>query len=73
MDKHGSGIDPLSPSLSSVVMDQDSAGAQQYSRQGCPTGLRADLWALILNSTNQPPVCTQTHKHITESHHRQLQ
>ncbi|KAG7241613.1 hypothetical protein INR49_025533 [Caranx melampygus] len=38
-----------------VVMDQDSAGAQQYSRQGCPTGLRADLWALILNSTNQPP------------------
>uniref|UniRef100_A0A8D3E1X8 TBC1 domain family, member 19 n=1 Tax=Scophthalmus maximus TaxID=52904 RepID=A0A8D3E1X8_SCOMX len=33
----------------------DSAAAQQYSRQGCPTGLRADLWALILNSTNQPP------------------
>uniref|UniRef100_A0A3B4TNY9 TBC1 domain family, member 19 n=1 Tax=Seriola dumerili TaxID=41447 RepID=A0A3B4TNY9_SERDU len=34
---------------------QDSAAAQQYSRQGCSTGLRADLWALILNSTNQPP------------------
>uniref|UniRef100_A0A4W6CTC9 TBC1 domain family, member 19 n=1 Tax=Lates calcarifer TaxID=8187 RepID=A0A4W6CTC9_LATCA len=34
---------------------QDSAAAQQYSRQGCPTGLRAELWALILNSTNQPP------------------
>uniref|UniRef100_A0A8C7KFD6 TBC1 domain family, member 19 n=1 Tax=Oncorhynchus kisutch TaxID=8019 RepID=A0A8C7KFD6_ONCKI len=33
---------------------QDSAAAQQYSRQGCPTGLRADLWALILNSTNEP-------------------
>ncbi|GLD53785.1 TBC1 domain family member 19 [Lates japonicus] len=38
-----------------VVVDQDSAAAQQYSRQGCPTGLRAELWALILNSTNQPP------------------
>uniref|UniRef100_A0A1A8QZ72 TBC1 domain family, member 19 n=1 Tax=Nothobranchius rachovii TaxID=451742 RepID=A0A1A8QZ72_9TELE len=37
-----------------VVMEQDSAAAQQYSRRGCPTGLRADLWALILNSTNQP-------------------
>ncbi|KAJ0055456.1 hypothetical protein NL108_003824, partial [Boleophthalmus pectinirostris] len=37
-----------------VVEEQDSAAAQQYSRQGCPTGLRADLWALILNSTNQP-------------------
>ncbi|KAK1889610.1 TBC1 domain family member 19 [Dissostichus eleginoides] len=37
-----------------VVLEQDSAAAQQYSRQGCPTGLRADLWALILNSTNQP-------------------
>ncbi|PWA28798.1 hypothetical protein CCH79_00012920 [Gambusia affinis] len=33
--------------------EQDSAAAQQYSRRGCPTGLRADLWALILNSTNQ--------------------
>uniref|UniRef100_A0A8K9V0K5 TBC1 domain family, member 19 n=1 Tax=Oncorhynchus mykiss TaxID=8022 RepID=A0A8K9V0K5_ONCMY len=37
-----------------VVNEQDSAAAQQYSRQGCPTGLRADLWALILNSTNEP-------------------
>uniref|UniRef100_A0A3Q0SJW4 TBC1 domain family, member 19 n=1 Tax=Amphilophus citrinellus TaxID=61819 RepID=A0A3Q0SJW4_AMPCI len=37
-----------------VVMEHDSAAAQQYSRQGCPTGLRADLWALILNATNQP-------------------
>lgn len=43
-----------------VVTEQDSAAAQQYSRQGCPTGLRAELWALILNSTNQPQV-TQTH------------
>lgn len=39
-----------------MVVEQDSAAAQQYSRQGCPTGLRADLWALILNSTNQPQV-----------------
>ncbi|KAF6724454.1 TBC1 domain family member 19 [Oryzias melastigma] len=37
-----------------VVVEQDSAAAQQYSRRGCPTGLRSDLWALILNSTNQP-------------------
>uniref|UniRef100_A0A7N8YNF1 TBC1 domain family, member 19 n=1 Tax=Mastacembelus armatus TaxID=205130 RepID=A0A7N8YNF1_9TELE len=37
-----------------LVEEQDSAAAQQYSRQGCPTGLRADLWALILNATNQP-------------------
>uniref|UniRef100_A0A672J4E1 TBC1 domain family, member 19 n=1 Tax=Salarias fasciatus TaxID=181472 RepID=A0A672J4E1_SALFA len=37
-----------------VVAEQDSAAAQQYSRQGCPTGLRAELWGLILNSTNQP-------------------
>uniref|UniRef100_A0A3Q2QT79 TBC1 domain family, member 19 n=1 Tax=Fundulus heteroclitus TaxID=8078 RepID=A0A3Q2QT79_FUNHE len=37
-----------------LVVEQDSAAAQQYSRRGCPTGLRADLWALILNSTNQP-------------------
>ncbi|KAI1888346.1 hypothetical protein AGOR_G00184060 [Albula goreensis] len=37
-----------------VVNEQDSAAAQQYSRQGCPTGLRADLWALILNCTNEP-------------------
>uniref|UniRef100_A0A8D3A1T1 TBC1 domain family, member 19 n=1 Tax=Scophthalmus maximus TaxID=52904 RepID=A0A8D3A1T1_SCOMX len=38
-----------------IKTPEDSAAAQQYSRQGCPTGLRADLWALILNSTNQPP------------------
>ncbi|XP_076829337.1 TBC1 domain family member 19 isoform X4 [Brachyhypopomus gauderio] len=37
-----------------VVDEQDSAAAQQYSRQGCPTGLRAQLWALILNVTNDP-------------------
>ncbi|KAI4885018.1 hypothetical protein NFI96_013419 [Prochilodus magdalenae] len=37
-----------------VVSEQDSAAAQQYSRQGCPTGLRAQLWALILNATNEP-------------------
>lgn len=42
--------------FAAVVVEQDSAAAQQYSRQGCPTGLRADLWALILNSTNQPQV-----------------
>ncbi|XP_048827858.1 TBC1 domain family member 19 [Brienomyrus brachyistius] len=35
-----------------VVSEQDSAAAQQYSRQGCPTGLRATLWALILNCGN---------------------
>ncbi|KAG5260751.1 hypothetical protein AALO_G00296060 [Alosa alosa] len=37
-----------------VLSEQDSAAAHQYSRQGCPTGLRAELWALILNSTNEP-------------------
>nr|XP_014347960.1 PREDICTED: TBC1 domain family member 19 isoform X2 [Latimeria chalumnae] len=37
-----------------VLAEQDSAAAQQYIRQGCPTGLRADLWALILNVTNHP-------------------
>ncbi|XP_051923979.1 TBC1 domain family member 19 [Hippocampus zosterae] len=37
-----------------VLAEQDSAAAQQYSRRGCPTGLRADLWALILNSVNPP-------------------
>ncbi|CAG04574.1 unnamed protein product, partial [Tetraodon nigroviridis] len=37
-----------------VLSQQDSAAAQQYSRRGCPTGLRADVWALILNATNQP-------------------
>ncbi|KAL4630182.1 TBC1 domain family member 19 [Arapaima gigas] len=37
-----------------VLSEQDSAAAQQYSRQGCPTGLRAHLWALILNCSNTP-------------------
>uniref|UniRef100_A0A4W3IWV5 TBC1 domain family, member 19 n=1 Tax=Callorhinchus milii TaxID=7868 RepID=A0A4W3IWV5_CALMI len=36
-----------------VLSEQDSAAAQQYIRQGCPTGLRADTWALILNISNQ--------------------
>uniref|UniRef100_UPI00398E8548 TBC1 domain family member 19 isoform X2 n=2 Tax=Pristiophorus japonicus TaxID=55135 RepID=UPI00398E8548 len=36
-----------------VLSEQDSAAAQQYIRQGCPTGLRADMWALILNINNQ--------------------
>ncbi|XP_063257811.1 TBC1 domain family member 19 isoform X2 [Prinia subflava] len=39
-----------------VLAEQDSAAAQQYVRQGCPTALRADLWALILNVSNQPEV-----------------
>ncbi|RXN35441.1 TBC1 domain family member 19 [Labeo rohita] len=42
-----------------VVSEQDSAAAQQYSRQGCPTGLRAQLWSLILNTTNDPEDITQ--------------
>ncbi|KAJ7425362.1 hypothetical protein WISP_23882 [Willisornis vidua] len=37
-----------------VLAEQDSAAAQQYVRQGCPTALRAALWALILNVSNQP-------------------
>ncbi|OXB82923.1 UNVERIFIED_CONTAM: hypothetical protein H355_003365 [Colinus virginianus] len=37
-----------------ILAEQDSAAAQQYVRQGCPTALRADLWALILNVSNQP-------------------
>ncbi|XP_059844986.1 TBC1 domain family member 19 isoform X1 [Hypanus sabinus] len=36
-----------------VLSEQDSAAAQQYVRQGCPTALRADMWALILNVNNQ--------------------
>uniref|UniRef100_A0A8D0GF25 TBC1 domain family member 19 n=1 Tax=Sphenodon punctatus TaxID=8508 RepID=A0A8D0GF25_SPHPU len=36
-----------------VLAEQDSAAAQQYVRQGCPTALRAELWALILNISNQ--------------------
>ncbi|OCT99411.1 hypothetical protein XELAEV_18005191mg [Xenopus laevis] len=37
-----------------VLAGQDSAAAQQFVRQGCPTSLRAELWALILNISNQP-------------------
>uniref|UniRef100_A0A8D0B294 TBC1 domain family member 19 n=1 Tax=Salvator merianae TaxID=96440 RepID=A0A8D0B294_SALMN len=37
-----------------VLMEQDSAAAQQYVRQGCPNSLRAELWALILNVSSQP-------------------
>ncbi|XP_007426921.1 TBC1 domain family member 19 isoform X2 [Python bivittatus] len=37
-----------------VLMEQDSAAAQQYVRQGCPNSLRAELWALILNISSQP-------------------
>ncbi|XP_040274945.1 TBC1 domain family member 19 [Bufo bufo] len=36
-----------------VLAEHDSAAAQQYVRQGCPTALRADLWALILNVSDQ--------------------
>uniref|UniRef100_A0A8D0B4X4 TBC1 domain family member 19 n=1 Tax=Salvator merianae TaxID=96440 RepID=A0A8D0B4X4_SALMN len=39
-----------------VLMEQDSAAAQQYVRQGCPNSLRAELWALILNVSSQPEV-----------------
>nr|XP_044986077.1 TBC1 domain family member 19 isoform X2 [Jaculus jaculus] len=37
-----------------VLAQQDSAAAQQYVRQGSPTALRAELWALILNISSQP-------------------
>ncbi|XP_074205655.1 TBC1 domain family member 19 isoform X5 [Camelus bactrianus] len=37
-----------------VLAEQDSAAAQQYVRQGSPTALRAELWALILNISSQP-------------------
>ncbi|XP_029401082.1 TBC1 domain family member 19 isoform X2 [Mus pahari] len=37
-----------------VLAQQDSAAAQQYIRQGSPTALRAELWALILNISSQP-------------------
>lgn len=50
-------INSLTASLFlTVLAEQDSAAAQQYVRQGCPTALRADLWALILNISNQPEV-----------------
>ncbi|XP_067325099.1 TBC1 domain family member 19 isoform X2 [Anolis sagrei] len=39
-----------------VLIKQDSAASQQYVRQGCPTSLRAELWALILNISSQPEV-----------------
>lgn len=39
-----------------VLAEQDSAAAQQYVRQGSPTALRAELWALILNISSQPEV-----------------
>ncbi|XP_028347882.1 TBC1 domain family member 19 isoform X3 [Physeter macrocephalus] len=39
-----------------VLSEQDSAAAQQYIRQGSPTALRAELWALILNTSSQPEV-----------------
>lgn len=42
--------------LLSVLAEQDSAAAQQYIRQGSPTALRAELWALILNISSQPEV-----------------
>ncbi|XP_074759899.1 TBC1 domain family member 19 isoform X3 [Athene noctua] len=47
------GMDLFS-SVINFLAEQDSAAAQQYVRQGCPTALRADLWALILNISNQP-------------------
>uniref|UniRef100_A0A8D0G9R1 TBC1 domain family member 19 n=1 Tax=Sphenodon punctatus TaxID=8508 RepID=A0A8D0G9R1_SPHPU len=46
------GIDD-STQVPPVLAEQDSAAAQQYVRQGCPTALRAELWALILNISNQ--------------------
>ncbi|XP_075424355.1 TBC1 domain family member 19 isoform X3 [Ascaphus truei] len=39
-----------------VLAEHDSAAAQQFVRQGSPTALRAELWALILNISNQPQV-----------------
>ena len=49
-------INSLPALFLTVLAEQDSAAAQQYVRQGCPTALRADLWALILNISNQPEV-----------------
>ncbi|KAM4709824.1 TBC1 domain family member 19 [Discoglossus pictus] len=37
-----------------VLAENDSAAAQQFVRQGCPTALRAELWSLILNISDQP-------------------
>ncbi|XP_018416909.1 PREDICTED: TBC1 domain family member 19 isoform X2 [Nanorana parkeri] len=36
-----------------ILEEHDSAAAQQYVRQGCPTAFRAELWALILNISDQ--------------------
>ncbi|XP_006155004.1 TBC1 domain family member 19 isoform X4 [Tupaia chinensis] len=47
------GIDD-STQVPPVLAEQDSAAAQQYVRQGSPTALRAELWALILNVSSQP-------------------
>ncbi|NXF20219.1 TBC19 protein, partial [Rhodinocichla rosea] len=47
-------INSLPALFLTVLAEQDSAAAQQYVRQGCPTALRADLWALLLNISNQP-------------------
>lgn len=59
-------------SVSAVLSEQDSAAAQQYSRQGCPTGLRADVWALILNATNQPQVAAAALGVLCQLSRRQL-
>ncbi|RXN00997.1 TBC1 domain family member 19 [Acipenser ruthenus] len=47
------GIDDTTQ-VPAVLIEQDSAAAEQYIRQGCPNELRAELWALILNATNEP-------------------
>lgn len=52
-------INSLPALFLTVLAEQDSAAAQQYVRQGCPTALRADLWALILNISNQPEVSSE--------------
>ncbi|XP_040191091.1 TBC1 domain family member 19 [Rana temporaria] len=36
-----------------ILEENDSAAAQQYVRQGCPTAHRGELWALILNVSDQ--------------------
>lgn len=36
-----------------ILEENDSAAAQQYVRQGCPTALRGELWSLILNVSDQ--------------------
>ncbi|CAI9540194.1 unnamed protein product, partial [Staurois parvus] len=49
------GVDDSTP-VPPVLEEHDSAAAQQYVRQGCSTALRAELWALILNISDQPEV-----------------